>query len=67
MRLLDEKETASILAVSPIVLRKLRCVGAAENGMPEVPYIRMGRRIRYLDSDVQAYIERLREEGAANA
>jgi hypothetical protein len=63
MKLLNEKETAQILGLTPITLRKQRCVGETPGGMPLVPFIKMGTRVRYIEADVLEYVENLR--GAA--
>ena len=56
-QLLTEKETARLLAVSPGTLRVQRCVGATAKGLPMVPYLRIGRAIRYRLQDIQQFID----------
>ena len=56
-QLFTEKEAAKLLAVAPGTLRVQRCVGASEKGLPMVPYLRIGRAVRYRLQDIQQYID----------
>lgn len=67
MKLLNEKQVAEMLGVTPIALRKLRCMGATPSGMPELPFLKLGFRVRYVESDVLQYIENLRVTSAGGA
>lgn len=63
-RLLNETEAARVLGLSPGTLRKLRSTGALEGGLPEIPFVRMGRAIRYDLRDLESLIDGLKA-GAA--
>ena len=65
MKLLNEKEVAAMLSVSPIMLRKQRCIGEKPGSAPVVPFVKMGARVRYVESDVIQYVENLREVSAS--
>lgn len=56
MRLLNEKEVAAMLGVTPVMLRKQRCLGQTPGGAPVVPFLKMGNRVRYDEADVIAYV-----------
>ncbi len=56
-QLITEKEAAKLLAVSPGTLRVQRCVGASAKGLPMIPYLRIGRAIRYRLRDIQQFID----------
>ena len=60
-RLFSEIEAAHYLGVSKHTLRKQRSDGERDNHMPIVPYIQLGRSIKYIKEDVDAYIDRLKE------
>lgn len=64
MKLLNEKEVAAMLSVSPIMLRKQRCIGQTPGGAPLVPWLKLGKRVRYVEADVIQYVEDLREVSA---
>jgi len=50
--LLTEREAAAILAVKPATLNTWRCLGRHD-----LPFVRVGRAIRYRRADVLAFIE----------
>ena len=52
MTLVDERETAKLLAVSVKTLRRWRWAGR------ELPYHKIGNAVRYSLDDLAAYIER---------
>ena len=63
---LSEAAAAKFLGLSKATLRIQRCCGPKENGIPAVPYIRMGSRcVRYLKSDLVDYINQNRVDGSA--
>ncbi len=64
MKLLTERQVAEILSVSPIMLRKQRCIGETPGGAPLVPWLKLGKRVRYVEADVIQYVENLREVSA---
>jgi excisionase family DNA binding protein len=53
MDLLTEKQTAAYLNCSPYTLQKTRRTG----GPNSIPYVRIGRAIRYKVSDLDKYIQ----------
>lgn len=54
------EETAAQLQIHPVTLRKARC-----NNSLDLPFIRIGGTIRYTQADIDAFIGRHREVGAA--
>lgn len=50
-KLLDQRETAEILGLSPRSLEAWRVQGA------KIPFLRVGGRIRYRESDIQAFLD----------
>jgi predicted DNA-binding transcriptional regulator AlpA len=52
-----EAETAKYLNVSPSTLRRGRMEGHRLNHFPCPPYVRLGRAIRYLISDLDAWLK----------
>jgi hypothetical protein len=61
--LLTTREAAEFLRVHPVSLRRHRSEGSRSNRMEVVPYIRMGRAIRYRLRDLEAYLDLHRVEG----
>jgi excisionase family DNA binding protein len=51
MKLLSEKEAAYVLNCSPYTLQKNRRTGAG------IPFVRIGRSIRYREEDIENYIQ----------
>jgi hypothetical protein len=60
-RLLTEREAALILGFTPGTLRKLRCTGYIPGGLPDIPYLKLGRSVRYDMRAIEAYIDGLKE------
>ena len=59
----DEQQAAKILGVSAATLRKMRCLGPQETGLPHVPFFKYSSRcVRYSTADLLAYRERYRTE-----
>jgi len=57
--LLDEKQAASLLSVSPGTLSVWRSTGRYR-----LPYLKVGRLVRYRRADLQAWLDaRVRETG----
>ena len=55
-RAVDETEAASILGLSPATLRKMRCIGTQEKGLPDIPFFKYSARcIRYSVADLEAW------------
>ena len=59
-RLLTETETADYLNLSPSTLRQQRMKNRRPSGMPLIPYVRLGRNIRYDVRQLDELIESLR-------
>ncbi len=55
-RTLTESEAATYLGISRITLRQGRCDGRKANRMPPPPYLKVGRKILYLKSDLDDYL-----------
>jgi hypothetical protein len=55
-RTLSEREASIYLGISRITLRQGRSDGRRENRMPPPPYIKVGRKILYLKSDLDEYL-----------
>ena len=52
-----EFDAATYLGISPSTLRKSRMNGRREGHMPAVPFVRAGRRVIYLISDLDHWLE----------
>lgn len=52
-KLLTRKQAADILSVSPLTLEKWAVLG--KNGLP---FVKVGRAVRYKPADVEKFIER---------
>ena len=59
-RTMSEIEAAIYLGLSRITLRQGRCEGRRENRIPPVPYLKIGRKILYLRSDLDHYLQSFR-------
>jgi predicted DNA-binding transcriptional regulator AlpA len=53
----NEPEAAAYLGVSRASLRRGRMEGKREKRLPPPPFIRLGRSIKYLKSDLDAYLQ----------
>jgi len=62
-KLLKEVDAAKYLSCSPNTLRKQRSDGERENHIPIVPFIKLGKMIRYSIDDLDSYIEQHRVQG----
>jgi hypothetical protein len=58
--ILDEHAAAEYLNWAPITLRKSRMEGIRKNRIDPPPFVRTGRKIGYLRTDLDAYLERHR-------
>jgi hypothetical protein len=63
--ILTEIEAAAFLRIAPQSLRFQRCKGQKTNGLPMIPWIQLGRSIRYRKSDIIAVVEAGRSGDAA--
>jgi predicted DNA-binding transcriptional regulator AlpA len=50
--MMDSKELAAVLGVHPFTVKRYRM-----EGKPLPPFVRIGRKVRYLRRDVDAWIE----------
>jgi hypothetical protein len=62
--ILTEKEAAAFLKIAPQSLRCQRCHGAKPDGIPMIPFIRIGRSVRYCKSDLLAVVQAGRIDAA---
>jgi excisionase family DNA binding protein len=63
--LLTEDETAQYLKLSRSTLRRLRSKNATRVGMPQLPFCRCGRKVRYDMDDLRRWIAQCKQETAA--
>ncbi|WP_218419799.1 helix-turn-helix transcriptional regulator [Alteromonas lipotrueae] len=56
-RALSEKEASSYICMSRSFLRQARMDGNRENRTPAPPFIKIGRAVRYLREDLDAWLE----------
>ena len=56
-RLLSEKEASQYICMSRSYLRQARMDGNRENRTPAPPFIKIGRAVRYLREDLDAWLE----------
>lgn len=61
---LNEKEVASMLGLKASTLRVMRCVGAREGHVPPLPFIKVGRAVRYDRDTVIEYMKSLTNNAA---
>lgn len=50
---LTTKEVATMLRIAPQTLEKGRCTGLG----PQIPFVKVGRAVRYATEDVRAWVE----------
>jgi excisionase family DNA binding protein len=50
---LTTKEVAAMLRIAPQTLEKARSTGLG----PQIPFVKVGRAVRYASDDVQAWVE----------
>lgn len=62
-RLLNEKEAAKFLGLAPISLRMQRCQGVNPNGLVFIPYVKIGKSVRYSLADLREVIKAHRVTG----
>lgn len=61
-RAIQEREAAQYIGMSMSFLRQSRMDGLRENRTPGPPFIKIGRAVRYLRGDLDAWLERYRHE-----
>lgn len=59
---LTEREAAQYIAMSQSFLRQGRMNGNVNNRTPVPPYLKIGRSVRYLKSDLDNWLMLFREE-----
>ena len=57
-RILTENEAAPLIGFSVTSLRMWRHLDAKKGRAPRLPYLRLGRAIRYRPADIEAFLER---------
>ena len=55
--ILTEKEAAQFLKIAPQSLRCQRSHGPKPDGIPLIPWVKIGRSIRYCKSDLLAVVQ----------
>ena len=63
--ILTEKQAAAFLKIAPQSLRCQRAGNTKPNGMPLIPWVKIGRSIRYCKSDLMAVVQAGRSGDAA--
>jgi predicted DNA-binding transcriptional regulator AlpA len=58
---LNEKDTARYVGMSVSFLRRARCEGAPGGRTPGPPFVKLGRSVRYLVSDLDAWLQAHRQ------
>ncbi len=58
---LDEKVAAKYVGMSISFLRRARCEGAPGGRTPGPPYVKIGRSVRYLVSDLDQWLQEHRQ------
>lgn len=66
-RVYNEVEAAEYLTLSRHTLRKQRSDGERDDHIPVIPYIRIGRSVRYLREELDAYIDLRVSESRSDA
>ena len=56
-RLMTEQETSEYICMSRSFLRQSRMEGHRENRTPAPPFIKIGRSIRYMREDLDAWLD----------
>ncbi len=65
-RLLTEGEAAAHVEMSEAFLRALRSRGAPRGRTPKIPYLKIGRSVRYLPEDLDRWLIACRIDERAN-
>ena len=60
-RAYEEKGAAKYVGLSVSTLRQSRCHGKKQGHTPTPKFIRIGRAIRYLREDLDAFLDEMRE------
>lgn len=60
--IVNEKEAAKYIGMSVSFLRQARCDGSTANRTLGPPFIRIGRAIRYSISDLNAWLEKHKQD-----
>ena len=62
VRSLPEKDAATYIGLAPATLRQARCHGEQEGKTPVPKHIKIGRAVRYLKEDLDAFLDEMREQ-----
>lgn len=60
-RALTEKEAAAYIAMSRSFLAQARMEGRRKNRTPAPPYIKIGKSVRYLHDDLDAWLDNIKK------
>ena len=61
VRSLPEKDAAAYIGLAPATLRQARCHGEREGKTPVPKHIKIGRAVRYLKEDLDAFLDQMRD------
>lgn len=61
IRSLDEHDAAAYVGLAPATLRQARCYGKRDSHTPVPKHIKIGRAVRYLKEDLDAFLDKMRE------
>lgn len=56
-----EKQASDYIELSTSTLRQARCYGEREGKTPVPKHINIGRAVRYLKEDLDAFLDKMRE------
>ncbi len=59
-KIMNEKEAAQYIGLSLSYLQHDRCYGELEKRKPGPAYLKLGRSVRYLQKDLDAWLEKSR-------
>jgi predicted DNA-binding transcriptional regulator AlpA len=60
-RSFTENDAAAYIGLAPSTLRQSRCHGEREGKTPVPKHIKIGRAVRYLKEDLDAFLDQMRE------
>lgn len=55
--LINEKQAAELLGLSAATLRIQRSIGERPGGLPLIPYVKLGRSVRYDSDELQSLVD----------
>ena len=62
IRSLTESEASSYIGIAKSTLRQGRCHGEREGHAPVPKHIKIGRSVRYLREDLDAFLDEMKEQ-----